>query len=102
MPRSTSKSWYAAGPSTAAARTTNACASAAWTRSASAGYWSCGSLHAKSFTAPVPDRPAFTAAGQTLLAALHPLPKGIRLLGLGLHNLCESAESEPLQLGLAI
>src|SRR5690242_3753161 len=56
----------------------------------------------RSFTAPVPDLPAFTAAGQTLLAALHPLPKGIRLLGLGLHNLCESAESEPLQLGLAI
>ena len=56
----------------------------------------------KSFTTPVPDLPAFTAAGQTLLAALHPLPKGIRLLGLGLHNLCESPESEPLQLGLAI
>jgi len=56
----------------------------------------------KSFPAPVPDLPAFTAAGQALLAALHPLPKGIRLLGLGLHNLCESAESEPLQLGLAI
>src|SRR3954469_1590648 len=56
----------------------------------------------KSFTAPVPDLEAFTAAGQALLTALHPLPKGIRLLGLGLHNLCESAESEPLQLGLAI
>src|SRR6476659_1636989 len=37
----------------------------------------------KSFTAPVPDYPAFIAAGQTLLDALHPLPKGIRLLGLG-------------------
>jgi DNA polymerase IV len=56
----------------------------------------------KSFTVTVPDLPAFTAAGQTLLAALHPLPKGIRLLGLGLHNLCESTESEPLQLGFAI
>src|SRR3954453_873624 len=56
----------------------------------------------KSFTARVADLQAFTAAGQTLLAALHPLAKGIRLLGLGLHNLCESAESEPLQLGLAI
>src|SRR5437764_1019708 len=56
----------------------------------------------KSFPAPVPDLRSFTAAGQALLAALHPLPKGIRLLGLGLHNLCESAESEPLQLGLAI
>ena len=56
----------------------------------------------KSFTAPVPDLPAFAAAGQTLLAALHPLPKGIRLLGLGLHNLCEREQSAPLQLGLAI
>src|SRR3954449_10077902 len=56
----------------------------------------------KSFAGPVPDLPSFTAAGEALLAALHPLPKGIRLLGLGLHNLCESAESEPLQLGLAI
>ena len=56
----------------------------------------------KSFTALVPDLPAFTAAGQTLLAALHPLPKGIRLLGLGLHNLCEGEQSAPLQLGLAI
>src|SRR3954447_1095178 len=56
----------------------------------------------KSFPAPVPDLPAFTAAGQALLAPLHRLPKGIRLLALGLHTLCESAESEPLQLGLAI
>jgi len=56
----------------------------------------------KSFAAPVPDQAAFVAAGQALLAALHPLPKGIRLLGLGLHNLCESEPSEPLQLGLAI
>src|SRR3954467_3917911 len=56
----------------------------------------------KSFAGPVPDLAAFIAAGQALLAALHPLPKGIRLLGLGLHNLCESAESAPLQLGLAI
>ena len=56
----------------------------------------------KSFTAPIPDLAAFTAAGQALLAALHPLPKGIRLLGLGLHNLCESDIEPPLQLGLAI
>ena len=56
----------------------------------------------KSFAGPVPDRAAFTAAGQALLAALHPLPKGIRLLGLGLHNLSEGGEGEPLQLGLAI
>src|SRR5213075_2514179 len=56
----------------------------------------------KSFAAPVPNLNAFVAAGQTLLAALHPLPKGIRLLGLGLHNLSEEQHSAPLQLGLAI
>jgi len=56
----------------------------------------------KSFTTPIPDLPTFTAAGRALLAALHPLPKGIRLLGLGLHNLCESDLEPPLQLGLAI
>jgi DNA polymerase-4 len=56
----------------------------------------------KSFGSNVPDQDAFAAAGQGLLAALHPLPKGIRLLGLGLHNLCEQQSSEPAQLGLAI
>jgi DNA polymerase-4 len=56
----------------------------------------------RSFSAPVQDLGSFTDAGQALLAALHPLPKGIRLLGLGLHNLCESNETGPLQLGLAI
>jgi DNA polymerase-4 len=56
----------------------------------------------KSFAAPVPDQAAFAAAGQALLAALHPLPKGIRLLGLGLHSLIEPEINEPIQLGLAI
>jgi DNA polymerase IV len=56
----------------------------------------------KSFAAAVPDLEAFTAAGQALLATLHPLPKGIRLLGLGLHNLSEGEQSAPVQLGLAI
>jgi DNA polymerase-4 len=56
----------------------------------------------RSFTAVVPDLPSFTAAGHALLAGLHPLPRGIRLLGLGLHNLCEGDQSPPLQLGLAI
>ena len=56
----------------------------------------------KSFAGTVPDLPAFTAAGQALLAGLHPLSKGIRLLGLGLHNLAEPEINEPLQLGLAI
>ena len=56
----------------------------------------------KSFASLVPDREAFAAAGQALLAALHPLPKGIRLLGLGLHNLTEINSEMPAQLGLAI
>jgi DNA polymerase-4 len=56
----------------------------------------------KSFTTMVPDLDSFTAAGQALLAGLNPLPKGIRLLGLGLHNLSEEGPSEPAQLGLAI
>jgi DNA polymerase-4 len=56
----------------------------------------------KSFAASVPDLEAFTVAGQALLASLQPLSKGIRLLGLGLHNLSESSQEEPLQLGLAI
>ena len=56
----------------------------------------------KSFAGAVPDREAFAAAGQALLAALHPLSKGIRLLGLGLHNLTEINNAEPAQLGLAI
>ncbi len=56
----------------------------------------------KSFTAPVADLDAFTEAGQALLQALHPLPRGIRLLGLGLHNLSEGEQNRPAQLGLAI
>jgi DNA polymerase-4 len=56
----------------------------------------------KSFGSAVPDLTAFTEAGQALLGALHPLPKGIRLLGLGLHNLSEGSEDVPMQLGLAI
>jgi DNA polymerase-4 len=56
----------------------------------------------KSFGSMVPDLPSFTAAGQALLGALHPLPKGIRLLGLGLHNLTEQEAETPLQLGLEI
>ena len=56
----------------------------------------------RSFTASIPNRDAFAAAGQALLAALHPLPKGIRLLGLGLHNLCEDDPGSVRQLGLAI
>jgi DNA polymerase-4 len=56
----------------------------------------------KSFASPVSDQQAFAATGQALLAALYPLPKGIRLLGLGLHNLTEINNDMPAQLGLAI
>src|SRR3954453_12512900 len=43
----------------------------------------------RSSAGPVPDQDAFAGAGQALLATLLPLSKGIRLLGLGLHNLTE-------------
>jgi len=56
----------------------------------------------KSFARPVPGFEEFTAAGQGLLASLQPLSKGIRLLGLGLHNLTEVKQAGPAQLGLAI
>ena len=56
----------------------------------------------RSFPEPVPHLAAFIHAGQALLTALHPLPKGIRLLGLGLHNLIEDDQNGPSQLGLAI
>jgi DNA polymerase-4 len=56
----------------------------------------------KSFGSPVPDFASFEAAGQALLDALMPVPKGIRLLGLGLHSIVEEDESSPRQLGLEI
>src|SRR3954454_8853046 len=56
----------------------------------------------KSFAGPVLGIEPFREAGLALLAALHPLPKGIRLLGLGLHNLTEINNDIPAQLGLAI
>ena len=56
----------------------------------------------KSFASPVPDHAAFEAAGHALLEALLPAPKGIRLLGLGLHSIVDEAESAPRQLGLEI
>ena len=56
----------------------------------------------KSFTTAVPDLATFEAAGQALLEALLPVPKGIRLLGLGLHSIMEEDESSPRQLGLEI
>lgn len=55
----------------------------------------------RSFSVLLGGREEFALAGQALLAALQPVPRGIRLLGLGLHNLVEE-QDEPLQLGLAI
>jgi len=56
----------------------------------------------KSLPAAVPDFTSFEAIGQALLDALMPVPKGIRLLGLGLHSMIEEGETEPRQLGLEI
>jgi DNA polymerase-4 len=56
----------------------------------------------KSLPAAVPDFASFETIGQALLEALLPVPKGIRLLGLGLHSMVEEQESGPKQLGLEI
>ena len=56
----------------------------------------------KSFPQPVESPEAFEAAGQALLAALLPVSRGIRLIGLGLHSIVEDDGEGPLQLGLAI
>ena len=56
----------------------------------------------KSLPVAVADQAAFTAVGQELLAQLMPVPKGIRLLGLGLHMLQNDDNDAPLQLGLEI
>jgi DNA polymerase-4 len=54
----------------------------------------------KSFPAPVAGPEAFADAGRSLLQALIPVPKGVRLLGLGLHNLADRFDQQP-QLRLA-
>ena len=56
----------------------------------------------KSLLAPITDLAAFTAAGVDLLSRLFPVPKGIRLLGLGLHSLQIHDSTVPIQLGLEI
>ena len=56
----------------------------------------------KSVAAPIADQAAFAALGQELLARLMPVPKGIRLLGLGLHMLQNDDPATPIQLGLEI
>jgi DNA polymerase-4 len=55
-----------------------------------------------SFADPIHDKGSFLAAGQFLLRQLLPVPKGVRLLGLGMSNLTEVHSALPLQLGLAI
>ena len=55
----------------------------------------------RSFARPIREEHAFRAAGTELLARLLPVPKGVRLLGLGLHSLAGEEEG-PEQLGLAI
>ncbi|MCY7279934.1 MAG: DNA polymerase IV [Sphingomonas bacterium] len=56
----------------------------------------------RSVPSPVTDIAIFTAIGQDLLARLMPVPKGIRLLGLGLHSLQNDDSGVPIQLGLEI
>ncbi|MEO7786588.1 MAG: DNA polymerase IV [Sphingomicrobium sp.] len=56
----------------------------------------------KSFALAIADEAAFFAAGHALLTTLFPVPRGIRLLGLGLHSLSTEADDQPRQLGLAI
>jgi DNA polymerase-4 len=56
----------------------------------------------RTFADPVRDPIAFHAAGHHLLSSLLPVAKGIRLLGLGLHNLIEVSKGVPVQLGLEI
>ena len=56
----------------------------------------------RSFPGSITDFATFESAGQALLDAMLPVPKGIRLLGLGLHSIIEEDESAPRQLGLEI
>ena len=50
----------------------------------------------------IADQQEFCAVGRSLLERLLPVPKGIRLLGLGLHSLSEGDQPQPQQLGLEI
>ena len=57
---------------------------------------------ARSFTALVNDRATIGAAGHALLAALCPVPLGIRLLGITLSSLSDGEDEALPQLDLAI
>ncbi|WP_051504504.1 DNA polymerase IV [Sphingomonas jaspsi] len=56
----------------------------------------------KSFTTPLTGKVSFEAAGQALLDLILPVPKGVRLLGLGLHSIVDPDVEAPKQLGLEI
>ena len=56
---------------------------------------------ARSFTGPVEDHATLLDAGRSLLEVLFPLPKGVRLLGLGLSSPVSQEVGGPEQLGLA-
>jgi DNA polymerase-4 len=56
----------------------------------------------RSFADPLTEPAAFAEAGRFLLRTLLPVPKGVRLLGLGLSGLIEANDPMPIQLGLAI
>jgi len=58
------------------------------------------STRTRSFTAPVRNIHDFANAGQALLGSIVPVTKGVRLLGLGLHNLADRFDDQP-QLRLA-
>ncbi|HVF95172.1 MAG TPA: DNA polymerase IV [Sphingomonas sp.] len=52
---------------------------------------------ARSFATPIPDYAAFLAAGTTLLDAQLPVAAGVRLIGLTLSGIVETADREDLQ-----
>lgn len=54
----------------------------------------------KSFAEPVTEKSLFFDTGQQLLAGLMPLPKAVRLLGLGLYSPISEEIGGPMQLGL--
>ena len=56
----------------------------------------------RSFPVAVTELADFSAAGRALLDGLFPLPRGVRLLGLGVHSIVGPEIDSPLQLGLAI
>ena len=56
----------------------------------------------RSLASPVAGRAEFERTGLDLLAALMPVPKGVRLLGVTLSSLDGEAVPEPAQMSLAL